>query len=283
MDTSSDIMNGIITNDLILKYDENFNELYEKIVNINSSIMNKEELIIKENNEIEYKNINIKKLQLSIILIILFGILLILYGTNKITLIRFILLSISLFIIYLGMFYSISKYINLHKIEVDMVNYINNNLMKDLNYKCPKICKNSSNSNTYINNSNILVKEETTLDIDPQLNVWKYGDIPVDGYTSTKLPGSNFYNSPVNIPNYYNPLNEPKSSFGTTYPKSTYYQCEWLGGTSNTNGLPNNNGNKYSTIPCNFRQNYQETGRYICPSDPNKNGIDSCDNVSINF
>jgi hypothetical protein len=37
------ILNNV-TNDLILKYDKNFNELYNKKLSINSSIMNKEEL-----------------------------------------------------------------------------------------------------------------------------------------------------------------------------------------------------------------------------------------------
>ena len=41
-----------ITDKLLLKYDEKFNELYNNIVHINSSIMNKEELVIKTNNDI---------------------------------------------------------------------------------------------------------------------------------------------------------------------------------------------------------------------------------------
>ena len=38
-----------ITNQLILKYDDKFNQLYDENLNINSSIMNKEELIVKIN------------------------------------------------------------------------------------------------------------------------------------------------------------------------------------------------------------------------------------------
>ena len=39
------------TNELILKYDENFNELYNKKVNIDTSITNKEAIINKTNDE----------------------------------------------------------------------------------------------------------------------------------------------------------------------------------------------------------------------------------------
>ena len=52
-----------ITNELILKYDENFNELYDKSVSMNSTITNKEEIIYKINDEIQEKERQIIILQ----------------------------------------------------------------------------------------------------------------------------------------------------------------------------------------------------------------------------
>ena len=45
-----------ITNQLLAKYDDNFDNLYQSIIRINSSIMNKEEIINKENDEIINKD-----------------------------------------------------------------------------------------------------------------------------------------------------------------------------------------------------------------------------------
>jgi hypothetical protein len=125
------------------------------------------------------------------------------------------------------------------------------------------------------------------LNIDPQTNVWKYGDIPEDLYTSSRVPPNDFYANPMNIPYYTKTIEEelynaPKSFFGAVNPVSTYYQCKWLGGNTNNGGLPNPESTSYSTIPCEYRQNYQEVGRYICTDDPNQNSNISsiCENIS---
>jgi hypothetical protein len=104
--------------------------------------------------------------------------------------------------------------------------------------------------------------------------------MPMGGYLkNTSI--QNFYNNPSSgINDEYNENNQPESSFGTTYPYTTYYQCQWLGPQGQNSGLPNNEP-LYTTIPCSYRSNYQETSRYICPQDPNSNGIDSCTDVSI--
>ena len=52
-----------ITNELLLKYDDKFNDLYNKKIYLNSSIMNKEELINKINDEIYNKQVNIIQLK----------------------------------------------------------------------------------------------------------------------------------------------------------------------------------------------------------------------------
>ena len=59
-----------VTNELLLKYDDKFNRQYNKIVSINSSIMNKEEIINRINEEINNKNIKIDVLKYLVIYVL---------------------------------------------------------------------------------------------------------------------------------------------------------------------------------------------------------------------
>lgn len=268
-----------ITNKLILKYDNKFNQLYDENLNIDSSIMNKEELIIKINDEINNKNYTISILQYSIIFSILLGAIIILYGLKKITNSQLIIIIIILFLIYLiAIYFGVySKfYLNnlgkgLRNAKVIMDEYKADLLGILTDYQCPSTCPPVEAPQ---NPALIQGYGTPTLRTDPQLNVWKYGDIPTDLWTNDKLKGTNFYTN-YSIPNYNATLeeeiyNSPKSTFGTTYPNSTYYKCKWLGGDNNKYGLPNLENNTYSSIPCTYRPNYSEDGRYICSKDPNK-------------
>lgn len=284
-----------ITNELILKYDKKFDELYDKIVHLNSSIMNKEEIIIKENDEIKIKEKNIGVLQISIIFVLLFSVILMFNAFKKIGFIQLIICTIILFIIYLIIIsYFILYKIDTHKflksldkIGSDMNKYVDNALLKDLNLKCPSTCNTNPSP---VNPGSINGYESPTLRTDPQLNVWEYGDIPTDLYTTNKLPASTFYTNASGIPNYTSTIeeeqyNEPKPFFKSNYPRSTYYECKWLGGDNNE-GLPNKEKNKYSSIPCNYRPNYTLLNRYVCTRNPNnlsKNMFnDVCSEVSEN-
>ena len=284
-----------VTNNLILKYDENFNELYNKKLYINSSIMNKEELIVKENDEIANKNNTLRILYYTNIAIVLFGILLISYGYRKINIKKLILYTIILVVIYL-LVITFTMYIhvstenvlkNINGVKVEMQQYVDNVIAGPINYTCPTQCT----PNPVIESGNIITGyEQPTLKTDPQLDVWQYGDIPTDLYTTTENPASKFYSNYQNIPNYNSTLEEkienmPKPVFGTTFPSSTYYQCEWNGSNTNNGNLPNVETNKYSSIPCSYRPNFTETARYICTKNPNiisdSEFSTVCDNVSL--
>lgn len=293
VNSSNISMLNSVTNDLILKIDQNFNELYDKKLSINSSIMNKEEIIIKENDEIEIKDNKLTILQYTNIAIILFGVLLIIYGLGKITFDRLIVYTILLIILYV-LIIVFTLYIhvtrnnvikNIHGAKVQLVDYAESKIAKALDYKCPSTCivKPTISSDT------ILGYVQPTLKTDPQLDVWQYGDIPTDLYTSPKHPGSDFYSN-KKIPNYTTTKedkikNMPKPYFKSTFPASTYYQCQWNGGDSNKGDLPNVETNKYSSIPCSYRPNFTESARYICTKNPNNlSDIDfknTCDDVSL--
>lgn len=282
-----------VTNELLLKYDEKFNEQYRKIVNVNSSIMNKEELILKENDEIINKDNSIKILQYTTILIIIYGICFVLYGNNRLSISQLIIYIIVLFIVYLlfiyfNIYYKLTAHAlekNLRNIRVKMTEYTDTIINDSEKYRCPSKCSPTGPSQVP---GKLQGYQQPTLNIDPQVNVWKYGDIPVDLYTSNKIKGADFYTKDSNIPNYRNTaeeelVNEPKPFFGTTYPSSTYYKCKWLGGNNN-GGLPNMESDTYSSIPCNFRQNFAEEGKYICNKNPNNLTPDdfkrSCNDMS---
>ena len=283
------------TDDLLLKYDDNFNENYNKIVSINSSIMNKEELIVKENDIIMMKNIYISSLQYGMIFVVIFGILFILYGIKYITLSKFIILLTILIIVFIVIVYYniyvknlIYNFENtLGNIGVQMKDYALSELanVSVQPYQCPNTC--TTINNTPPNPNQLQTGSTPTLKIDPQNNVWKYGDMPMGGYLEN-TPTQQFYNVPTGIPDYPNSENEPQPFYDSTYPYTVYYQCQWLGPNNKNAGMPNNETNKYTTIPCSYRPNFQETARYICQQDPNNVDINStiqnmpnCTDISI--
>ena len=96
----------------------------------------------------------------------------------------------------------------------------------------------------------------------------------------------NGYQQPtLNIDNQYNAwgYNEEEEGYYLKNDRAlTYYECQWLGGNNNGD-LPNMEPNKYSSIPCQYRANYEEKNRYICSKDPNNLGssilTDICNKV----
>ena len=290
-----------ITNNLLLRYDEKFNTYYDKINYLNSSVMNKEEILAKVNQEIILKNITISSLKYSILLVLLLGGLFIAYGIKKIQLNTFIGASIILIILFVIItYYSVKIHLsitnfekNLRNLKVEMSKYVDEKLADQYMYTCPSDCTDEENIKVNINQINTY--QQPTLRTDSQVNVWKYGDIPNSTYTSSEINPNNFYNTKDNIPLYRKTLeeiseNDPQPAFGSSSFSKTYYQCQWNGATNNLSGKMNNQGlpnieknNIYSTIPCSYRPNFSEKGKYICKSDPNNLNTEqfkeSCDTI----
>ncbi len=282
-----------ITNELLLKYDDNFNTLYNKKLYLNSSIMNKEELINKINDEIYIKEINIVKLNYLIILVILYSILFIAYGMKKINIkallgLYLILLLIYLFIVNYAIYYilnisGVEKSYN--KMKVQMSEFIDNKIANGDNYKCPADCTTNDEQEP---GDTIYGYNQPTLKTDPQLDVWQYGDIPVDVWTSNTKQSKMFYKNYQDIPNYNATpqeelANQPKPFFGTNFPRSTYYKCQWNGGERNNISMPSMEKSEYSSIPCSYRPNFTENAKYICKENPNTSTAEFstiCEDVS---
>jgi hypothetical protein len=244
-----------VTNDLLLKYDENFNELYDKILSLNTSITNKEEILVKERSEMKNKDLRIEYLYSVIIFVLLLCPLLIAHATNKIDtgkLIVGILILLLLLLLYCYILYkrSIEMSSFVKKALVNMGD-LSSSLVKQrfknpytCPAECPAIAVEEEESAPTSANFGSTITTSPTLNTDPQNNVWKDGNRQ-----------------------YTKPTNENSL---------TYYQCNWLGGNINGNSLPIQDTNKYSTIPCTYKQNYTQVGKYICKTDPNKNGIENC-------
>ena len=259
------------TNELILNYDKQFNKNYDTIVSVDGTIQNKEQIIIQYNEVIMYKEKNIIILQYLIFLFIILGIIIGLYAYNKINLQSFIGISIFMIILFAFIIYfSVKKHFNTHNITKKLEGI--NNAMKDYAkkklsnivppYTCPVTCDKkddtSDEEGTNIPSTGYANPVPgDTLNINPQLNVWKNGSMPYNTQQGEE----------------YEQGDEPSPFFGTTYPKSTYYECDWLGGGSRgSKGLPMGGPTTtkpYSTIPCSYKPNMKLNKKYICKRNPN--------------
>jgi hypothetical protein len=263
------------TNELLLSYDKKFNENYSKIVQIDGSIQNKEQLIIQYNEVIMNKEKNIIILQYLIFLFLIFCILTVLYNRKIINFNTFIGMSLFMILIFgLIIYFSVLNHYSsynvakkIQNIQVAMQSYAQKVLEDNIpEYTCPSKCDNKKAPVEEEININIQEPGDT-LNINPQLNVWKLGSIP---YNKKGINPS--YELKDRDPMLYSWGDEPKPSFGTTYPKSTYYQCDWLGGENNSDGLPLGAPTKdkpFSTIPCSYKPNMKQKAKYICNTDPN--------------
>ena len=267
-----------VTNKLLNEYNIKFNENYNDIIQLNSTIQNKEQIIMKINEVILYKDRNIIILQYILYYSITFLLITSFYAINNIQLKQYIIIGIFLAILFsIACFIHIQRHFSLYKInqkmeslKVTMVNYTGNLINGIIKpYQCPSQCKTKENTDTdeededksieskYKNNSNLLK-------IDSTANVWKDGDIPVGMNLQTM--------------DEMDDKNSPQPFFGNSYPTNTDYKCKWLGNSGDKN-MPKSmiKGKKdYSSIPCHYKPNNTELSRFFCQKDPNdldSNGI----------
>ena len=257
-----------VTNQLLNEYNKKFNNNYNDIVQLNSTIQNKEELIIKTQEVILYKERNIIILQYALYYAIIVFIFTVLYAFKDLPLKQYLIILVFLFfVMVIACYIHITKYFNLYNIgrklealKVGMISYAQKLLNETVSeYQCPSQCTNKDEPEVEeedISNFDYGNKGEL-LKIDPSLNVWEYGDVPV---------GTN-----LETLNSINEEDSPQPFFGTSYPKNTYYECKWLGNSS-TGNMPANmrqSTKKYSSIPCNYKPNNTEVARWFCEKDPN--------------
>jgi len=278
----NNITENDITNNLIMKYDQSFDQLYDRLTNMNNSIITKESYIKKITDEIYNKETNILILYYSIFVALLILIIVVLNGYKILSFVISIgIIVVFILIISVYLYFKIrnldySYYFNqkLKNIKIDMDDYF----IKDKNKTCPSACTYKPKQKIKRTMSQYLIDDEEmiysndlpynytpTLNIDDQTNVWQYGNGSKDGkYNSDALYGSDGNNEVRKFSKGKNGL--------------TYYECQWIG--QNNDSLPNKES-KYSSIPCSYRQNFEEINRYICGDNvnPNIDGVNKCDKL----
>lgn len=286
-----------VNNKILYEYNKKFDNLYKLRLSLDDFIKNKEELVNKYNDEAARKDYTIIVLSS---LIYIYIVLLVLYGFYYI---KFYGLDGLIFFAILAIAYiSFNAYVqykdvdakllvnqNIQNTAIKMKNFTQDTIEKIVPRQCPTKCvdkptKNDgdNNSNSNSSYSNIITRKQPSLNVNSQIDVWKYGDVPNDLFTKPGFNKDIYINPSKFEKNYYNDENYPKSNFDAPINSgATYYKCDWLGGDSDTQ-MPNTEKGTYTTIPCSYRDNFKESGKYFCPKgvDPNNSDISNCMNVN---
>ncbi len=286
------------TNQLLLKYDDNFNKLYNSSDVLNQGIMNKEELIYKNLEANEQKDKMIDALYYTIAFVTMASILFILNALGKLPQKTLMILLLILFLIYIFIIYYIIIYDQKKSIAIlsaqtglGMKSWLESLFTGGAApYKCPGGCINDESGMDDISGDDdysglepedpnkVTAYPTVILDKQSSENVWLNGD------KSMNLYNAKFINPGIlRKGNYYSQeeLNtiQPQPWFRSINPNgATYYQCEFDGAypklTAGAKNMNKGNGipmigkeSVFSTIPCGEMAGYTQTGRYICNTD----------------
>ncbi len=256
----SDTSLNYITNQLLLKYDDNFNSLYTKTSNLDKAIMNKEELIFQN---LDYADRNTKAIYVlyyTIGLTIIYFLLFTLHATERITTKLLWTVVLILFLFYLLIIYY--RVIYESNVNLALLSYETGKAIKNIpetigstpNYQCPTGC-----SSTEYQSIQGIGGDKVLLDKQSSENVWLYGDKPMN------INNSSF--SGVDQSDYFN-LNgiDPQQFFQGISPQgATYYKCTTKVSNSNAdNGIQGYSSSIFSTVPCDEMNGYIEENKYIC-------------------
>ena len=288
-----------VTNKLLMEYDTNFNDLYDTKLAIDTGIVNKENIDVDGRLSYDRKNFIINILHFSVYAVIVLSAILIAHAMAKINDKQLLIAIVVLSILYAIGFWAIKKNTDPTVIVQQAAVQIGDNGVKLLKpffqntYQCPIQCpplfptvSSETNEEDYPDGpmgygSKIKSFPHELLRTQSQNNVWVDGDIPND-INTTPENYNKLYLKPRKLPIYLNnemqkQAAEPKPFFrGIDKKFATYYKCQ------NNNGK-NNNIPRFSSIPCSYKPNYSEVGRYICSSDPSESSAncenDDCSNI----
>ncbi len=287
-----------VTNQLLLKYDDNFNKLYNTSDLLNQGITNKEELIVQNMNSEGMKDKTIDALYSFLPFLFPISALFILNGMGKvpfkICIIATILLLLFYFIyLYIYVLYDSTQNIALQSAQTGstMKSWLESLFVgQQPDYTCPSDCVNdisgeTSGSSNDGETGHVVPYPTVILDKQSSENVWLHGDRSL-----------NLYNAKFRLPpylrngDYYSEEDlkaiRPQPWFQKINPNgATYYQCQYDGafprGSVKARNAYQGNGipmigkeDVFSTIPCNQMSGYKEKGRFICQSDQELNRLD---------
>ncbi len=269
IEADSDTSLNNITNQLLLKYDDNFNSLYTKSTNLDRAIMNKEELIFQN---MDYSDRNTKAIYVlyyTIGLTIIYFLLFTLHATNRITtkllwVVVLILFLFYLLIIYYRVIYESNVNLALLSYETGKaIKNIPNTVGSSTSYKCPTCPGSTGNggSSTGDAGNNIILDKQSSE------NVWLYGDkaMNINNSTFSGVDINDYYSGAIGV--------DPKPFFqGISKLGATYYKCDMKAPRANADngiGIQGFVKSTFSTIPCTEMNGFEETAKYICTGNAN--------------
>ncbi len=266
----------IPTNELVLKFDKMFDNLYDTQNILNQKIITNETLIRQNMDEYQTQEVQNNSLRIISISVFLICIVVLLYRLKvfdspmilTIIIVGIIVLSM-LLIYYLYYMYDYNSYLNraskntyksLENNTAPIGNELNCDYLQEeeSNLNIGNV-KNTNNTNTSLQSRYNRLLENTNTNF----NVWEEGD----HISKNNINDNNIKNVDLDMKNYryidsvqgstdiigkFNPIN-PNGA--------TYYDCEYIG--TNQNGIPMKSKYIKSTIPCKYYMNYKETGKYV--------------------
>ncbi len=261
-----------INNKLLLKYDNNFNTLYDKSTELNKGIMNKEELITQNLDYSNAQDQTISILQYTIFLVIIYFILFTLHAMQKITtkilMIGFIfILIIYVFTVYYNVIYNRQKSLALLSAATgkSIIQTIANTIADKKGYQCPSDCDQNSGVDDQLIQS---AGTNPILDKQSSSNVWLEGDKSMNFYNYENYYPSDPKQDNAMADNYSG--FEPKPFFrGINADGATYYHCKMKVNYGDNTGVPMKGQSEiFTTIPCNQMNGFMsadgEFSKFIC-------------------
>jgi hypothetical protein len=297
--SSEDTTLNSVTNQLLLKYDSNFNKLYKTSDQLNQGITNKEEIIIQNLQSEESKDKIIDSLYSLIPFSMMIGILWIVYGMGKLPIksafsISIVLLIIYIFYIYVYVYHYAGKnaLIQSSNTGSTMKSWFESIFVgQGSNYTCPADCINEisgeisgSTDPTNPDNNTVVPYPTVILDKQSSENVWLHGDRSLNLYNAKFIKPSYLQNGDYYSQEELNTI-QPQPWFRKISPNgATYYKCQYDGAFPRAsvkarnayrgNGIPMLGKEEvFSTIPCDQMSGYKEKGRFICHSNEELNRL----------
>ncbi len=271
-------MTSIIpTNELSLKFDSMFNNLYDTQVLLDKKIVTNEALIRQNMSDYqnqEIQNNSLRIISLSVFLICIVVLLYRLKVFDSLMILTIIIVAIivltMLLIYYLYYMYDYNSYLN--RASQDTNNSFANStapIGNELN--CDYLQEEESNLNigsakapdTRSIGASLQSKYNRSLqNTNTNFNVWEEGD----HISRANINNNNTKNVDLDMADYryINSIGgstDITGKFNSLKGGMTYYDCEYNG--SNLNGIPMQNRYIKSTIPCKYYMDYKETGKYV--------------------
>lgn len=264
----------VTPNELSLKFDKMFNNLYDTRIDLDKKIITNESLIRQNMNDYQNHQIQNNSLKIISLAVLLICIIVLLYRLKvfdsimvlTIMVVAIIVLAM-LLIYYLYYMYDYDSYLN--RASQNTYNSFANTTIpignelncgeeeSNLNIGSAKGQDTRSIGTSVQSDYNRLLQDTNT-----NFNVWEEGD----HISKKNINENNTKNVDLDMANYryidsIGGSTDIIGKFNALKDGMTYYDCEYNG--TNPNGIPMQSRYIKSTIPCKYYMDYKETGKFV--------------------